>query len=191
MNDREKWDRRYREATAQPAEPAFVLSEYAHLLPPRGKTLDLAAGVGGNALFLARRGLDCTAWDISAVAMDHLAKQTAAEGLAVACEVRDVVATPPPAQQFDVIVVSRFLERRLCPAISAALRPGGLLFYQTFTREKTDPGLGPSNPEFLLGQNELLGLFPDLVVRIYREEGVAGNTGQGLRNEACLVAEKR
>jgi SAM-dependent methyltransferase len=189
-SDADKWNRRYREAENVQPVPAFVLSEYAHLLPARGAALELAAGLGGNALLLARLGLNVTAWDISAQAMQRLAEQAAAAGLAVHCEVRDVVAEPPPAERFDVIVVSRFLERTLCPAITAALRPGGLLFYQTFTREKVESGAGPSNPDFLLQRNELLRLFPDLVVRLYREEGVLGDTGQGLRNEACLVAEK-
>jgi len=188
--DADKWDRRYRETENVQPRPAFVLSEYAHLLPSRGDALELAAGLGGNALFLARLGFNVTAWDISAQAMQRLAGQAAAEGVALHCEVRDVVAEPPPAERFDVIVVSRFLERTLCPAIAAALRPGGLLFYQTFTREKVETGTGPSNPDFLLQRNELLHLFPELMVRLYREEGMLGDTAKGLRNEACLVAEK-
>lgn len=189
--DREKWDARYQGIVTQRPEPAYVLREYAYLLPSQGEALDLAAGLGANALFVAKRGLHCTAWDIAANAMEHLATQAAAEGISVSCEVRDVVAEPPPEQHFDVIVVTRFLERSLCQAISAALRPGGLLFYQTFTREKTDPGQGPSNPAFLLERNELLRLFPDLTVRVYQEAGQLGDISKGLRNEACLVAEKR
>ncbi|MCW8828638.1 MAG: hypothetical protein OQK94_06240, partial [Gammaproteobacteria bacterium] len=65
------------------------------------------------------------------------------------------------------------------------------LFYQTFIADRADPAIGPANPDYLLAPNELLRLFPDLVVRLYREEGVLGDTAKGLRNEACLVAEKR
>ena len=65
----------------------------------------------------------------------------------IASQARDIIARPPPPSSFDVIVVSHFLDRRLAPAIAWALRPGGLLFYQTFAREAvTDQG--PSNPEF-------------------------------------------
>ncbi len=189
--DREKWEARYRGIETHSPEPTYVLKKYAYLLPAQGEALDLAAGLGANALFLAKCGFRCTAWDISANAMEHLSAQAAAEGVSVIREVRDVVAVPPPAQRFDVIVVSRFLDRALCPAISAALRPGGLLFYQTFTRDKADPTVGPSNPAFLLERNELLRLFPDLTVRVYHEEGWLGDINKGLRNEACLVAEKR
>ena len=113
-----------------------------------------------------------------------------AQGLAIECQARDVIAHPPPPQSFDLIVVSRFLERSLCPSIIDALRPNGLLFYQTFIRDKTDCNLGPSNPHFLLDTNELLRLFQGLTVRVYREDGMVGDRKRGVRNEACLVAEK-
>jgi len=180
-----KWDARYREAGT--AEATRVLAENRHLLPAAGEALDLACGLGGNALLLARHGLRTTAWDLSPVAIDHLRREAA--GLPLRAEVRDVVAVPPAPGSFDVIVVSRFLERDLCPALMAALRPGGLLFYQTFTRDKAGPG-GPTNLDFLLAENELLRLFADLRLRVYREEGSIGDIGQGLRNEALLVAQK-
>jgi tellurite methyltransferase len=47
---------------------------------------------------------------------------------------------------------------------------------------------GPGNPLFRLAPNELLRLFPGLRVIAYREEGLFGDSAQGLRNEAWLVA---
>ncbi|WP_455219313.1 hypothetical protein, partial [Kaarinaea lacus] len=71
----------------------------------------------------------------------------------------------------------------------AALKPGGLLFYQTFTQEKvTDTG--PGNPKTLLKPNELLALFSSLRILVYREEALVGNVKQGFRNEALLVAQQ-
>ena len=99
------------------------------------------------------------------------------------------MAQPPPPDRYDVIVVSRFLERGLFPALSAALRQGGLLFYQTFVFDK-DPTIGPGNPDYLLHTNELLALARGLTVRAYREEGMVGDLTQGMRNEAMLVAQK-
>lgn len=100
-----------------------------------------------------------------------------------------MVAAPPTPDSFDVIVVSRFLERALCPAIAAALRPGGLLFYQTFVRD--DVGAhGPANPAYRLERNELLRLFPQLTLRLYREEGRVGDVTRGVRDEAWLIAQR-
>lgn len=181
-----KWDGRYTD-TAQAALPLEVLVENAHLLPRSGVALDLASGLGGSALFLARRGLQTLAWDLSPVATAAL--QKAAGPLPVTAEARDVVERPPEPQRFDVICVGHFLERALCPRIAQALRPGGLLFYQTFTRERVDDS-GPSTDRFRLAVNELLSLFPELLVRLYREEGCIGDTGHGFRNRAQLVAQR-
>lgn len=188
MTEREKWDRRYRTEVNGTPEPCRILSDYRHLLPNQGKALDLAAGRGGNALFLAAAGLDTEAWDISSVALEQLDQLAHQQGVALTTVERDIIAAPPSAASFDVIVVSRFLHRPLCPAIAAALRPGGLLFYQTFTLEKTDPSLGPSNPDYLLQRNELLRLFPELTLIAYREESLIGDIASGFRNEASLVS---
>jgi tellurite methyltransferase len=70
-----------------------------------------------------------------------------------------------------------------------ALRPGGLLFYQTFTRTKVSE-VGPSNPAYRMQDNQLLDMFIKLQILAYREEGVVGDTTQGFRDEAMLVGQK-
>ncbi len=186
---REKWDRRH--AKAPPDQtPARVLEDYAHLLPGTGQALDLACGRGGNALFLARKGLDVQAWDLSATAIAALRRQASRENLAIEACVRDVCERPPSPESFDVICVSFYLERLITARIRKALRPGGLLYYQTFIDERVTDN-GPSNPAYRLGPNELLELFAPLHVLVFHEEGRTGNLGQGLRDIASLVAQQR
>jgi len=165
---RSKWDARYRDTGAVAGSAAQVLQQNRQLLPAQGKALDLAAGLGGNALLLAAHGLETHAWDISPVAIAKLDEAAQRHGLVLHTQVRDVVCQPPSANSFDVIVVSRFLERELCPAIIAALKPGGLLFYQTYTRNKP-ADVGPNNPRFLLDTGELLQLFAELEKVVYEE----------------------
>ncbi len=185
---RAKWDQRYRSAEGLP-EPALILREFGHLLPPPADALDLACGLGASALWLAQRGFRVSAWDLSPVAIRQLSAQAQERGLPVAAAVRNVIFEPPPPGRFDLILVAHFLERRLAPAIAAALRPGGLLFYQTFSREAVSD-CGPSNPMYRLAPNELLGLFPDLIVRAYSDEGRIGDIGRGIRDLALLVAQR-
>lgn len=185
-----RWDQIYSSpAEAEPA-PAEVLSENAHLLPSAGQALDLACGLGGNALFLARRGFAVTAWDISPVAIEGLSSKAFSQGLKLVAQVRDVESEAFPRQAFDVVVVSRFLSRPLARLIQDGLKPGGLLFYQTFTQDKPGPG-GPSNPAYLLAENELLSLFGGMRVVVYREEGRVGDLSLGRRDEACFVGQRR
>jgi tellurite methyltransferase len=183
------WDARYREGRGGAVSAAEVLLENRHLLPAAGRALDLACGLGGNALLLAEAGLETHAWDYSAQALARLQALAEARGLSVTGAVRDVVAAPPGPETFDVIVVTRFLERDLAPALVDALRPSGLLFYQTFTRARVDAS-GPRNEAFRLAQGELLRLFAALRPVVYREEGTLGDPTRGLRNQAMLIAQR-
>jgi tellurite methyltransferase len=134
--------------------------------------------------------LSVTAWDVSSVAIDKLTAYAVHKGLNVnACQ-QKITANSFKGYHFDVIVVSRFLDRTLSDAIIGALKPAGLLFYQTFTREKTSPK-PPDNPDYLLTENELLEMFSPLRVIFYRENALIGNQERGLRNEAQFVGQKR
>lgn len=184
--DQEKWDQRYRNAQ-RAGTPVAVLEHYQHLLPKQGSGLDLACGLGGNALLLAQLGLDAYAWDLSSVAIQTLAEQALYSGLFLQTEVRDVSHQPPLANSFDVIVVSYFLERELFPALCNALRPEGLLFYQTFT-QKHFHDIGPGRSEYRLQSNELLQLVSDLQIIAYHENYFPWLSEAV--DEACVVAKK-
>jgi len=183
-----KWDKIYSQRTDEKPDPATMLSRYSHLLPQQGKALDLACGLGGNAFFLNQMGIDVDAWDISPNAIKHINQHKTASSTINALVV-NINDTTFPKNHYDVVAVSRFLDRQLIEDIISTLKPQGLLFYQTFTREKAQPG-GPTNPSFLLEKGELLSLFPQLTPIIYHEEGLIGDCSKGTRNEAILIAQK-
>ncbi|MFT7234913.1 MAG: tellurite methyltransferase [Methylophagaceae bacterium] len=184
----QKWDDIYQQQKAKPCV-AEVLQHNHYLLPEQGVALDLACGLGANALMLAEKGLEVMAWDISPVAIESLKQNAIERGVVIDTQVRDVLVSPPKANSLDVLVVSLFLARELCPKLIAALRPGGLLFYQTYCQHKVSDG-GPNNLDYLLEDNELLRLFPDLKLRVYREESLLGQYEMGMRNQAWMMAEK-
>ena len=192
-SDSDKWNARYQlreqaEALTNIA-PAYLLQKYQHLLPSSGKALDLASGLGANALFLAQHNLETHAWDISSVAIEKLNSKANSLNLNIKTEVRDVVAKPPEEKSFDVIVVCHFLERKIMPNIISALRQNGLLFYQTFTKARVQD-TGPSNENYRLGKNELLRLCENLDVIVYREEDLIGDTASGFRNQALFIGQR-
>ncbi len=184
------WDHRYA-AADRPTSPAWVLTENAHLLPRTGRALDLACGLGGSALFLARRGLNVEAWDRSRVALEKLAAWAAAEDLPVHTQRVDLTREAPPPGAFDVIVVAHFLHRPLLGSIADALAPGGLLFYQTFTQVPAGWSRGPASPDLRLTRGELLRRFAMLEPLFYREDGDTGDPTGGRRGLAHLVARRR
>jgi len=182
-----KWQQRYLDATVEAPRASGVLADNTFLLPKQGQALDLACGRGGNALLIARCGLQTEGWDYAPAAIDTLNRFAKDERLPLKGVVRDVEKFPPEPCSFDVMTVAYFLDRAIIPALKRALRPGGLIFYETWLRDALDD-CGPSKEEFRLAQNELLHMFIDLQVLSYQEHGLAGDPSQGIRNVARLIA---
>ena len=76
--------------------------------------------------------------------------------------------------------------KEVIPALMQALKPGGLIFYQTFTRERVSER-GPQRPAFRLAGQELLQLFRGLELVFYREEGLVGDVQRGFRDEVMYI----
>ena len=157
------------------AEPARWLVEHAHLLPAAGDALDVACGRGRHALWLARRGYATLALDRDLTAVQAVRDHAAHAGVRVRAEVADLESGSPviPAAAFDVVVVVHYLHRPLLPALREALRPGGVLVYETFTRAQAQRGR-PTNPAFLLAPGELRELVQPLEILVEREGDFEG-----------------
>lgn len=199
---RNKWNHRYQEVLV-PNEVINVLKLNQHLLPVGGKSLDLACGLGGNALRMSELGFVSHAWDISDAAVEKINEFSQERKLTLFARQSDISLEEEQRRMikegFDVIIVSRFLLREVIPVIISALRPGGLIFYQTFVQDAvTDSSQEETkstqhiikNNHYRLHKNELLHLFSDLTLHYYREDGLQGNISLGFRNEAMLVAQK-
>jgi tellurite methyltransferase len=135
----------------------------------------VASGSGRNAFWLAARGLETLAVDRSPTSVAGIRATAERLQLPVRAEVVDLEmegATLPVAA-FDVVVVVHYLHRALFPALKGALRPGGLLVYETFTREQARRGK-PTNPAFLLEPGELRTLVAPLEILFEREGDFEG-----------------
>ena len=189
MGAAERWNERYSEGFEPfAAAPATWLVEHASLLRGGGRALDVACGNGRNAAYLAQRGYDVEAIDVSDVAIDALRAAARERGLAVTPSVVDLEREPLPAGPYDVIVTMNFLQRDLFGPLQDALAPGGLLFYETLGTAHVEE-LGHSfNPDYLLDRGELLRAFADLEV-IAHHEGVVQRAG-GARGVESIVARR-
>ncbi|MEZ5292529.1 MAG: rhodanese-like domain-containing protein [Vicinamibacterales bacterium] len=167
------------------AGPAGWLLEHARLLPRGAPVLDVAAGRGRHALLLAGAGWPVTAVDRDAETMEALGRVAARMGWPVTAQVLDLEAPGVDlgAGRYGAIVVVHYLHRPLVPALVAALAPGGVLFYETFTTAQAARGR-PTNPDYLLEPGELPRLVAPLVVEQQREGEVDG------RMVASVVARK-
>jgi len=168
---REKWDQRWQEKSALPAgQTDDWLLRVLPYLPDQGQALDLACGMGRNALALARAGYQVTAVDFSGVALAELNTAAAQEGLAVAAvradlEAGDYRVVPG---SFDLGLQFYYLYRPLLPLLQDAVRPGGYIIIRTFSQAGVER-FGPVNQEISFVPGELLKLFSDWEILLYEE----------------------
>jgi SAM-dependent methyltransferase len=117
--------------------------------------LDVACGGGRHLRHFRDRGLSVTGVDID---LRGVADLTGLDGVTlVQADLEGPDGWPPALSGFDGIVVTHYLHRPLLPAIIGALKPGGLLLYETFANGNQRHGR-PSSPAFLLRDGELLRL---------------------------------
>lgn len=164
----QKWDAKYQTATLQDTvNPCYVLKQHSHLLPFYGQALELACGLGGNARFMAQCGLKTDAWDISDTALTLLNNWASLNQLPIEPLITDLEQMILPYKKYDVIVVSRYLDRDLFAGIEQALKPNGLLFYQTFLSPPHENA--PQNPAFYVHSGEFNQAWSGLTTEVYGE----------------------
>ncbi len=132
--------------------PSPWVVRWAPLIAAGGEVLDVASGSGRHARYLAARGCRVVAVDRDGAALTALAAVPGVRTLGADLE---VAPWPFPPGRFDAVVVANYLHRPLFGDLVAALRPGGVLIYETFMRGNEALGR-PSNPDFLLRPGELV-----------------------------------
>jgi SAM-dependent methyltransferase len=155
--------------------PSPFVIEWAHAsrsaadrLPP-GRALDLAAGRGRHALGLAELGWRVIAVDADLDALRTAQARAAARGLRLRAWCADLTQTPLPRAAFELVVVTRYLQRSLFESIRHAVVPGGVVVYETFTVHQRALGVGPTSPDHLLDAGELLQRFEGFELMFYEE----------------------
>ncbi len=158
LNDKLKWDKKYKNTPSllEKREPSKKLINL--LTKVKGKkALDVASGAGRNSIYLALKGFEVLAVDISEVALNELNKKGFEN---ITCKLVDLDEYELPKNSYDLIVMTNFLDRNLIPKLASALKIDGVLFIETYMHDILNEKPS-SNPDFLLQKDELKSFFDE------------------------------
>jgi len=182
--DRDKWNAKYADISFAPTEPSAALAGLSEYLPSRGSALDIAGGAGRNAIWLAKRGLETTLADISAVGLKLARDRAAASGVEINTLEIDLEQQPLPVGPFHVISSVCYLGRDLFPQFPRLLVDQGVLVVIQPTKRNLERHKKPPF-DFLYDEGELRNLVTGLEIIHYHEGWSVDD-----RHDAVLVARK-
>ncbi len=143
--------------------------------------LDLACGSGRNGLYLVKNDVLVTFSDVKSEALEqvqeslsHLSIEKQRKALCWQIDFEKPETLPLQEKSFAAIMIFRYLHRPLIEQIKAAIKPGGMVIYETFTEQQAQFGR-PKNPDFLLKPTELVEFFSDWKI-LHHFEGITHNT---------------
>lgn len=142
-----------------PNPPSPFIARWArrlsHEFPAAPRALDVACGRGRHVVFLTDAGYRVVGIDRRLEGLQALTAETRAGEMRPALVCADLTRLQLPSARFHLVVVSRYLDRALFPALRDALVPGGVLLYETFTERQLQHARGPRSRGHLLKPGEL------------------------------------
>jgi tellurite methyltransferase len=150
----------------------FIVEWAGRIVRERGGrpcALDVASGSGRHTVALAQAGCRTFGVDIKLDALGEARAAAARAGMSVEVWCADLTQHPLPRARFDLVVVCRYLQRDLFPALANAVVPGGVVVYETFTTKQRALGRPPTSPDHLLEAGELRRRFDGFDVLFYEE----------------------
>lgn len=195
------WDERY--ATDDyifGTAPNVFLASQAGLTRPGMHALAIADGEGRNGVWLAERGVQVHAVDVSPVALKKAHKLAAERSVSLNFEQLDVLEWAWPENAYDLIVAI-FIQfappperDRIIAGIRRALKPGGLLILQGYTPKQVEFATGgPGNVANMYTAELLREWFGDWTIsHLHEHESFIseGSHHHGMSALIDLVAQK-
>lgn len=189
------WDRRYDTPDyVFGTEPAAFLTRHVELLTPGATALVVADGEGRNSVFLAERGLQVTAMDVSEVGVGKARRLAADRGTSVDFRVADILSWDWKPDAYDIVVAVfiQFLDphqrSRVFDGMQRTVRPGGRLLLHGYRPEQIGYATGgPSDPTHLYDETLLSESFAAMSIDVLDAYDATLQEGAGHAGMSALI----
>ncbi len=189
------WDERYtQDGYLFGTKPASFLSRRTDLLRTGAQALAVGDGEGRNSVFLAERGLEVTAMDVSPVGVAKARRLAEAQGVTVDYHVADVLDWEWVPNSCDIVVgvFIQFLppdERAaVFQGMQRTLRPGGRLLLHGYRPEQVDYATGgPPDPDYMYTEDLLRNAFQDFTIEVLDSYDARIEEGTGHVGMSALI----
>jgi SAM-dependent methyltransferase len=193
------WDDRYRDTElVWSAGPNMFVEQHCRGLSP-GTSIDLAAGEGRNAIWLAEQGWDSTAVDYSSIAIDKARQIAERRGVSITTAVADLTTYEPTPDGYDLVVIAylQLVDGELAPILrraAGAVAPGGKLVLVSHDLSNLDSGYGgPQDPAVLTTPDQVVAAVgAELTIELAEvaERRVQTDDGERVALDTVVVARR-
>ncbi|MDO6563199.1 class I SAM-dependent methyltransferase [Amphritea sp. 1_MG-2023] len=188
------WDQRYQnENFVYGTAPNDFLAEQAYRIP-QGSVLCLAEGEGRNAVYLAQKGYQVHAIDLSPVGRDKAMSLALKTGTHIRYDIGDLAHLEIAPNKWNAIVsifahTPSALRREIHQKVVSGLQPGGVFILEAFSPQQLScSGFGgPQNPDMLMSLQHLKQELAELKLLVSRECLRPINEGELHRGECSVV----
>ena len=197
---KEMWEERYgRDEYAYGEEPNAFFKVRIDRLPAPGRLLLPAEGEGRNAVYAARRGWSVDAFDFSPAGREKALRLAERHGVRINYEVADYETAHIEPGAYDAVALifahkPEHLRRAVHRKLASALKPGGHLFLEAYSKEQLAYGTGgPPNEQLLYALDDLREDFSTLdILELEQVEAEIheGRYHTGLASVVRLVARR-
>lgn len=189
---REFWNHRYTmPGWAYGTEPNDFLREVAPLL--ESPVLCLGEGEGRNAVFLAQRGLEVTAIDLSPKALEKAQRLATERGVRLTTQEADLADFELGQDQWGAVIsiwchLPPWLRARVHQSVTKALKPGGRFVLEAYTPAQLafDTG-GPKSLELLFEPEALRADLSGLELERFEAKQRVVQEGDWHRGPSAVV----
>lgn len=182
IEDKQKWNEKHSQKEVSESVSHILEKYIGHAKV--GLALDVACGTGRNTNFLAQKGFEVDAVDISNVALDKITNRPTINKIEADLDKYNIAPN-----KYDLIVNVNYLNRRIVSQMKDGLKSGGVVIFETYLLAHGDFKIPTMNLDYLLRKNELLHSFIALEV-IYYEERIDVNPNGERVKVASIVAKK-